>query len=90
VLTRHRYALVLETDRYEVLIELRHLWKPPRVVVRRGLQTAEIWLFDDDVRPVRPGDFSPPEEHRILTLVRHHFDELVDWVRHASRFPARA
>lgn len=56
MLTRHRYALVLEVDHFEVLIELRHLWKPPRVVVRRGARTAEIWLFDDDVRPSGPGD----------------------------------
>lgn len=79
MLSRHRYALVLEVDQFEVLIELRHLWKPPRVVVRRGPRTAEIWLFDDDVRLVRPGDFAPPEERRILDLVRDHFDELLDW-----------
>jgi uncharacterized protein DUF4160 len=70
------YALVLEADGYDVLIDPRDLWKPPRVLVRRGWLEAEVWL--DDVSFRRPGKFGEREEKRILALVRENQDDLME------------
>ncbi len=71
------YALVLNVEEFEFLIDPRELWKPPRVLVRRGWQEAEVWL-DDDLDFRKPGRFKRRDEARILALVREHQDELLD------------
>ncbi len=70
------YALVLETEGYELLIDTRDLWRPEWVCVRRGLETAAVWL--DDVSFVKPPRLPPAERRRVLALVREHADELLD------------
>jgi hypothetical protein len=72
---RGMYALVLEEDGYEFLIDTRDLWKPPRVLVRRGYAEGEVWL-DDDVSFVK-SRFMPRDEQRVLALVREHIDDLL-------------
>jgi hypothetical protein len=70
------YALVLEEDGYEFLIDTRDLWKPPRVLVRRGYADGEVWLDEDDVSFVK-SRFLPRDEKRVLALVREHIDDLL-------------
>ena len=70
------YALVLETDGFDFLIDTRDLWRPSWVLVRRGLENAEVWLDDDDVSFVRPPRLRPAEREQVLELVREHVDEL--------------
>ena len=71
------YALVLEADDYTFLVDTRDLWKPPRVVVRRGFTEADVWLYEDDISFVRPPRFAPYDQERILALVREHIDDLL-------------
>lgn len=73
-----RYGLVLERDGFEFLVDPRHLWMPPRVLVRRRDRTAEVWLWEGDVSFRRPSDFSRSEDRRILALVRDNLEELLD------------
>lgn len=72
------YALVLEIDRFELLIDTRLLWKPPRVLVRRGYQEAEVWLDETDISIMR-SKFGERDEEVVLTLVRDNFDDLLCW-----------
>jgi hypothetical protein len=72
-------ALVLQTDGFDFLIDTRDLWKPPRVLVRRGVREAEVWLWDDDVEFMKPTTFLEEDEARILALVEIHCDELLMW-----------
>ncbi len=71
------YALVLETEGYEFLIDTRDLWKPEWVCVRRGVETAAVWLDEDDVSFMKPPRFRPAEREQVLALVREHLDELL-------------
>ena len=71
------YALVLETDGYEFLIDPALLWKPPRVLVRRGWLQTEVWLDDTDISFMKPSKFSVRDQTRILHLVREHFNDLL-------------
>lgn len=73
-----RYGLALERDGFEFLLELRLLRMAPRVLVRRGARTAEVWLWEDDLALVRPSDFDAATDDRVLTLVADHFEELLD------------
>ncbi len=75
-MTMH-FALVLETEGYEFLIDTRDLWRPEWVCVRRGLESADIWLDEDDVSFVAPPRFRPAERERVLALAREHLDELL-------------
>jgi hypothetical protein len=70
------YARVLATDGFEFLIDLRQLWKPPRLIVRRGHLQIEVWLDETDVSFLKASRFSVRDQHLILTLVRVHFNEL--------------
>ncbi|MGQ0563242.1 MAG: hypothetical protein ACT443_15385 [Gemmatimonadota bacterium] len=75
------YALVLETDGFEFLIDPRDLWKPPRLVVRRGWQSAEVWLDENDVSFLKPSRFSVRDQTLILRLVRENIDDLsMSWM----------
>jgi hypothetical protein len=71
-----RYALVLEADDFEFLIETALLWKPPRVLVRRGYAQGEVWLDEADVSFIT-SRFHPPDEQRIRALVHEHFEDLI-------------
>lgn len=72
------YALVLEVEDYEFLIDTRDLWKPPRVLVRRGYAEGEVWLDETDVSWSRPSKFGKrSEEEHVLGLVREHIDDLL-------------
>lgn len=73
------YALVLEADGFQFLVDPRDLWKPPRLIVRRGYITAEVWLDETDISFVRPNKFSARDQTRILALVREKVDELLMW-----------
>lgn len=72
------FALVLERDGFKVLIDPLALWKPPRVLVRRGAAEAEIWLDEGDLSFLR-SRFRPDEERLALALVRENLDELLMW-----------
>jgi hypothetical protein len=72
------YALVMEVDGLELLIDPVLLRMPPRVLVRRGAATAEVWLDEDNVALAGPSGFSRFEERRVLELVRSHLDDLRD------------
>ena len=72
------YALVLEADDFEFLIDPRDLWKPARVLVRRGYAEGQVWLDEEDVSFVKPSKFGTRDEGRVLALVREHMDELLD------------
>lgn len=74
-----RLALVLETEDFQFLIDSRDLWKPPRVVIRRGCLEAEVWLDDQDVSFTRPPKFAPREAEGVLALVSENLDELLAW-----------
>jgi hypothetical protein len=71
------YALVLEIDDFEFLIDTRDLWKPPRVLVRRGYADAEVWLDEDDVSFAKPSRFIPRDERRVLAMVRANLEDLL-------------
>jgi hypothetical protein len=73
------YALVLETEGFRFLIDPRDLWKPPRVLVRRGYAEAVIWLHEDDVSFLTPGRLNRRDEQRALELVHDNFDDLLMW-----------
>ena len=73
------YALVLETEGFEFLIDPALLWKPPRVLVRRGYLTTEVWLDETDISFMKPSKFSIRDQSRILDLVRENFDDLSMW-----------
>jgi hypothetical protein len=73
------YALVLETESFEFLIDPELLWKPPRVLVRRGYQQTEVWLDETDISFMKPSKFSVRDQTRILQLVRENFDDLMMW-----------
>ena len=68
-------GLVLEQDGFAVLIDTRLLWKPPRVLVRRGYSEAEIWLDEQDIS-VLHSKFSQRDDAKLLDLVRENFDDL--------------
>lgn len=72
------YVLTLEVEDFEFLVEPRLLWGPPRVLVRRGGRTAEVWLDADNVvfSSCRPSRLSRFEERRVLGMVKEHLDEL--------------
>lgn len=71
------YALILETEDFQFLIDPRDLWKPPRVVARKGWLTAEVWLDETDLSFMKPSCFSVREQTRILELVRENLDDLL-------------
>ncbi len=74
------YALVLEADGYEFLVDTRDLWRPECVHVRRGPELAAVWL-DEDVSFAAPPRLRPAERKHVLALVREHLDELLyAWV----------
>jgi len=73
------YALVLETDGFRFLIDPRDLWRPPRVLVRRGYAETEIWLSEDDISVMKPGRLIGRDEQRALELVRDNIDDLLMW-----------
>jgi len=73
-----RFALVLEAEGCQFLIDPRALWKPPRVVVRRGHVEAEIWLDEDDFSFMR-SRLDPHAERLVLALVTEKLDELLMW-----------
>ena len=73
-----RYALVLEAEGCQFLIDPRALWKPPRVMVRRGHAEAEIWLDEDDVSFMR-SRLDAQAERLVLALVKENIDELLMW-----------
>jgi hypothetical protein len=73
-----RYALVLEAEGCQFLIDPRALWKPPRVVVRRGHAEAEIWLDEDDVSFMR-SSLDAHAERLVLALVSEKLEELLMW-----------
>lgn len=69
------YALALEEEGFEFLLDPALLAGPPRVLVRRAGGDAEIWL-DDDVSLTRPSSFPPARERRALELVRQNLEDL--------------
>ncbi len=71
------YALILEAEGYEFLIDPALLWKPPRVLVRRGYMQAEVWLDETDVSFMKPNRFSVRDQTLILKLVRENIDDLL-------------
>ena len=73
------YALVLEAEGFEFLVDPALLWKPPRVTVRQGYLCAEVWLDETDISFVKPSRLSVRDQTRILRLVRENFDELLMW-----------
>ncbi len=81
VVTHYRgmYALVLEAEGFEFLIDPALLWKPPRVLVRRGGARTEVWLDETDLSFMRGSKFSVRDQTRILGLVRENFNDLLMW-----------
>ena len=73
------YALVLETEGFQFLIDEHDLWKPPRAVVRRGYIETTVWLDETDISFLKPSKFSVRDQERILALTRENFDELLCW-----------
>lgn len=71
------YALVLETDGYQFLIDPALLWKPPRVLVRRGCVRTEVWLDETDISFIKASKFSVRDQTLILGLVRENLAELL-------------
>ncbi len=71
------YALVLETEGFEFLIDTRDLWRPEWVLVRRGLESADVWLDDEDVSFAAPPRLRPADQKRVLAIVRAHLDDLL-------------
>ena len=75
------YALVLEAEGFQFLIDPRDLWKPPRLIVRRGYLAAAVWLDESDISFMKPSKFSVRDQTRILALVRENTDDLLmRWV----------
>jgi hypothetical protein len=72
------FALVLETEGFEFLIDTRELWQPARVYVRRGPDISGVWLDEDDVSFMTPSRLRPAEPEQALALVRAHLDDLLD------------
>jgi hypothetical protein len=77
-----RYAVAMEIADLELLMDPRLLYGPPRLLVRRGGKTAEVWLDSDDLRFSRTGPFTEADRRRILALVEKHGDELIGWWFH--------
>jgi hypothetical protein len=73
-----RYVLALELEGIQILMEPRLFWGPPKVLVRRGTRTLEIWLDPDNLHVLVNRGFSDVEERRALHLVRERTDELTD------------
>ena len=73
------YALVLEIDGFQFLIDPALLWKPPRVRVRRGYAEAEILLDETDISFMKPSKFSVRDQIEILRLVQDNLDSLLSW-----------
>lgn len=73
------YALVLEAEGFEFLIDPKLLWKPPRVTVRQGYLCADVWLDETDISFMKPSRFSVRDQTRILRLVHENFDDLSMW-----------
>ena len=73
------YALVLEAESFQFLIDPAMLWKPPRVVIRRGYLQTEVWLDETDISFMKPSKFSVRDQTLILKLVEEHLDELLSW-----------
>ena len=71
------YALIFQDEGYEFLIDPALLWKPPRVLVRRGYTQAEVWLDETDISFMKPNRFSVRDQTQILRLVRENADELL-------------
>ena len=71
------YALILETESFQFLLDPALLWKPPRVRVRRGYLSTEVWLDKADISFMKASKFSVRDQARILGLVRENFDELL-------------
>jgi hypothetical protein len=67
----------MEEDGFQFLFDTRDLWKPPRVLVRRGYSEGDVWLDEDDVSFMKPDRFLPRDEKRVLSLVREHLDDLL-------------
>jgi hypothetical protein len=72
------YALVLQEEDFDFLIDPRDLWSVPRVIVRNGWREAEVWLDEEGVSFRRPGKFGKRDEERILRLVADNVDTLLD------------
>jgi hypothetical protein len=77
-----RYVVAMEIADLEFLMDPRLFYGPPRLLVRRGGQTAEVWLDEDDLRFIRTGPFTEADRRRILALVETHVDELIAWWFH--------
>ena len=73
------YALIMETEDFQFLIDPALLWKPPRVLIRRGHLRTEVWLDETDISFMKPSKFSVRDQTRILQLVRENFDDLLMW-----------
>ncbi len=71
------FALVLETDGFEFLIDTRELWRPPCVYLRRGIEFYAVWL-EEEIGFVKPTRLAPAEREHVLALVREHADDLLD------------
>ncbi len=71
------YALVLEAEGFQFLIDPALLWKPPRLLVRRGYTQTEVWLDETDISFLKASKFSVRDQTLILKLVEEHLDELL-------------
>lgn len=76
------YALVHEQDGFEFLIDPRDLWRPPRLIVRRGYIEAEVWLDETDVSFMKPNKFFVRDQEKILQIVKENADDFLDWWCH--------
>lgn len=73
------YALVHQQDSYEFLVDPKDLWRPPRVIVRRGYIKAEVWLDERDISFMKASKFGVRDQEVILKLVKDNFDDLLMW-----------
>lgn len=71
-----RHVIALEADGFEILMDARLFWGPPKVIVRRGGRTLEVWLDPEDTHVLLNRGFSDVEERRALNLVRDRTEEL--------------
>jgi hypothetical protein len=71
-----RYVLALEADGFEVLMDARLFWGPPKVIVRWRGRTLEVWLDPEDTHVLLNRGFSDVEERRALNVVRDHMHDL--------------
>ncbi len=79
-----RYAVAMQVGDLEFLMDPRLFYGPPRLLVRRGAETAEIWLGEDDLHFTRTGPFQDAEQLQILLAVDDNMDELIErwfWYR---------